>query len=73
MRHAIVLVALLAGCIKPPTDKSQRGPTISVTLDPDSGFEATSTIFNPGTLPFSSSPSGSLSAARVATKFGIEN
>ena len=55
MKRAIVLVGLVAlvtGCIKPPTEKSQSGPTISVTLDPDSGFEATSSETNPYlTLP----------------------
>jgi hypothetical protein len=47
MKYAIIFGALLAGCIKPPTEKTQTGPTISVTLDPDSGFEATSFETNP--------------------------
>jgi hypothetical protein len=56
-RHLLVtllgLLALLAaGCIKPPGEKTQTGPTILVTLDPDSGFEATSAESMPDlTLP----------------------
>jgi hypothetical protein len=53
MRLAAILFALLAtACIKPPGDKTQTGPTIFVTLDPDSGFEATSDETSPDlTLP----------------------
>ena len=54
----IILVALLvallvaSGCIRPPSEKSQTGPTIEVLLDPDSGFEASSNDSNPAlTLP----------------------
>ncbi|HTL36147.1 MAG TPA: hypothetical protein VL326_23610 [Kofleriaceae bacterium] len=48
----LVLAAPLAACIQPPVSKSQTGPTITVTLDPDSGFEADNTDTNPYlTLP----------------------
>ena len=51
MRY-VILIALVAGCIKPPTEKTQTGPRIDVTLDPDSGLEATSSETNPDlTLP----------------------
>jgi hypothetical protein len=43
----IVVVASLTACIQPPTSKSSSGPTITVTLDPDSGFDATSNETNP--------------------------
>jgi hypothetical protein len=52
MKNAIIVVALLAGCIKPPTEKTQTGPTIEVTIKPDTGFDATSFETNPYiTLP----------------------
>jgi hypothetical protein len=52
MRSIVLLVLATAACIKPPGDKSQTGPTIEVTLAPDTGSSTSSTSSSPGlTLP----------------------
>jgi len=48
MKRLVLIAIAASGCIKPPGEKTETGPTITVTLDPDSGSNATSDQSSPG-------------------------
>ena len=47
MRRYILIALALGACVRPPNEKTQDGPTITVKLKPPSGFGATSDDSSP--------------------------